>query len=152
MTCMTCRREGSASPPPSSSVSSYQNSAAFLLRLFHSGISINRASSALLTELLLTSFVQTPLFHRKTDHDTFRLLCSATGACLPSCFWKYFVFHSTLVFPDLCLDIFFPIRLSLSTVPPIWPSWQHITLLLFLAKILRKSFGHFSLLACWATC
>ena len=52
----------------------------------------------------------------------------------------FLVYCSALVFPDFCLDIFFPNRLSLSAAPPIWPSWQYIVLLL--AKILRKSFGH----------
>ena len=62
---------------------------------------------------------------------------------LPSHPGIFLVFCSAIVCPDLCLDIFFPNRLSLSAAPPIWPSWQYIILLL--ARILQKSFGHLHL-------
>ena len=60
MTCMTQRREGNASPPPSSSFHSIQIFAAFLLHLFHSDISTNRAFAAQVAEPLLMFFFPDP--------------------------------------------------------------------------------------------
>ena len=76
MTCTTQRREAPAGPPPPSSFSSFQISAAFLLHLFHSDIFMNRASSAQVAEPLLISFLPALSFPQMSAHSTFPLLCN----------------------------------------------------------------------------
>ena len=143
MICTTQKRKDAANPSPSSPFSSFQISAAFLLHLFQSDTSINRAFSAQIAELLLISFLPVSSFPQISDRSTFPLL--STRPFNISCF-SLNNFTSCIVSRHLlsnstrpCKCAFHLARLAIHTSS---------SPCLKISKVCLP----FSFIACWATC
>ena len=146
MTCVTERREGPASQPPSSSFSSFQISADFLLHLFRSDTSINRTKTAQVAEPCLISFLPALSSPTRFDHSTF--CCSALH--LDSVFQhasEYFLSFTQIVSNS---DTFFQLHQTFYLRVPSDPA-GNAYLLFSLPEIFKKTNWPFSFLACWAT-